>query len=50
MSIKKDIVKKLTKRQIFTLCLLGMILTAGTIILVTLIAPEALPQLLGLLK
>lgn len=47
--MKEEIVKKLTKKQVFILCLAAMFLGASIVTLVCLVAPEALPTLFGVL-
>lgn len=45
--VKKDIIKKLTKQQIFILCLVGFLWAGGIIVLLALLAPESLPTFIS---
>lgn len=47
--VRKEIVKKLTRKQVFYLCIIGIVSVTIIFIVLGLLAPEALPSFIGLL-
>ena len=47
-NVKKEIVKKLTKKQVFILTALTILCGTAVIMLMAFVSPEALPYLFGI--